>query len=207
MESDIASWGLFAFIAVAFIFIGVRMVRSRMDHIRAQEELAEMEFQQTVLASFGQETTLGDDDRFASKADVVEASLTTDRGGSVAGSENGDSALTSPVQQTPAPANPLLSGEPLPADVAAVAVMNQLGAMGLVNGVDGYVALHNNPKGAALLRLRTGKQALLVPHMESEAFLRHNARRVDFIIMTGTDGKAFVVSPLEQFLAESFPAR
>jgi hypothetical protein len=95
------------------------------------------------------------------------------------------------------------SASPLPADAEAEAVMRQLHASGLVTMIDGYVPLHNNPKGAALLKLRNGKLALLVPHMESETFLRRNARRADIIIMAGADGKAVVVTPLEQFLAET----
>lgn len=171
---------------------GVMWVRARMERLRYEEEMADLEFQQSLIS----ELPVGGD---ADSRFVVPATDANDlmAKGVTEGSGQPDTALPMPVMLHPG-ADGVSS-----ADGLAAGVMRQLTATGLLSGVDGYVALHGNPKGAALLKFRNGKQALLVPHMESEAFLRHNARRVDFIIMTGSDGRAVIVTPLEQFLAES----
>ncbi len=204
MTTDLATWLIFGIVVLGCIVVGILMLRARMDQMRMEEQLAEMEFQQSVLGSIGVESTLGADDRFLqsnhsehgtkSPPDATAADLTTDPAELIPDSHTPHETTT---------ASQLQHDGPPPADIAASGVIRQLTISGLLRGIDGYVALHGNPQGAALLRLRNGQQALLVPHMESEAFLRHNARRAEFIIMVGTDGKAVVAQSLEQFLAES----
>lgn len=193
------SWIAFAVIIGGIAFVGFRMLRQRMEQLRYDEQIAELEFQENLLAKMNI-GALDDDNRFLQQETVATV---TDSPASP------EEIPTAPTTQHPAehPAPDMYVASEddaaLPADVAAAGVMKQLGAGGLVTGIDGYIPLHGNSKGAVLLRLRTGKSALLVPQIESEAFLRHNARRADMIIMVGNDGKALVVSTLEHFLAEN----
>lgn len=207
MTTDLVTWLIFAAVVLGCAVVGFRMLRDRMDQMRMEEQLAEMEFQQSVLGSIGVESTLGDDDRFL-QTEPTEADIKT-QSSELSATEPDPTAertetSTSPGTSADAIVTPQVQNDgPRPADISASSVVRQLTISGLLRGIDGYVPLHGNPRGAVLLRLRNGKQALLVPHMESEAFLRHNARRAELIIMVGTDGKAVTVQPLEQFLAEA----
>lgn len=191
--TDLLTWGVFGLLVLLPLLAGVFWFRGRMERLRYEEELAELEFQESILTDVSG-GSLREDSRFLVPS--AEAVVRDDPAGAI-GAEN-------PPDMLPRPQGLLDgAGDERPADALAAGVMRQLTATGLLASVDGYVPLHGNPKGVALLKFRNGKQALLVPHMESEAFLRQNARRADFIIMTGADGKAVVVTPLEQFLAES----
>jgi hypothetical protein len=90
-----------------------------------------------------------------------------------------------------------------PADVQAKAVVDKLRTAGLLRHIDGYLELHGNMQGVAILKLRNGQTALLVPHMESEAFLQRNERRADMIIMALPNGQSYVVRPLGAMIADS----
>lgn len=177
-------WSIFAILLVCGVAAwGIRMLKQRLDEQRYQEQLAELEFTENLLAD-ASITSGGDDAAF----------LQTDAQAAIPPAGSSKVAAIASVSAS--------------ADAAAAPVMNQLIQAGLTNGsIEGYVELHGNSKGAALLRLRNGKLALLVPHMESEAFLRRQARRVDLIIMAGIDGKAVVITPLEQLLSENMLAR
>ena len=160
---------------------GIRIFKNRMDQQRYLEELAELEFTESLLA----ESALNEG--------TNEAFLMPDK----------DSALP------PAPVEQALdfysnvNSDPAAADQKASGIINQLTHSGMFNSIDGYVELHGNKKGSAIIKLRNGKLALLVPHMESEAFIKRQSRRVDYIIMTMSDGTGMVVTPLEQLISEN----
>ncbi len=192
-------WSLGALIIIGVLaFFGIRMLKQRLDDQRYREQMADLEFEASLLSGSDSVVAAAANDAvFISKPEAypVEAAASPLLRSSVVQSE-------SQVSGSDAAIIPILDG-PVPADIKAQQVMSKLQHAGFVRAVEGYIEVHGNPKGAAILRLRDGKLALLVPHMESESFLRHNARRVDMIIMAGSDGNGFVVRPLEQLIAES----
>lgn len=179
---DIWSIGAIALI-VGIAAWAIILIRRRLDEQRYLEQMAELEFTQTMLANAQQEQNDATDQSALQNVQL----------------QSSDTHQNPVPDRAPAGQN----GGPHPADILAASAIRQLTRAGLYDHVAGYVELHGNPKGAALLRLRNGKHALLVPHMESEAFLRKNHRRADIIIMTGTDGGAFVVTSLEQLISDS----
>jgi len=197
--TDILTWSAFAILLIAVGYTGYRLLRSRLDAQRYREEMADMAFQESVLGSLSG-IAAEDDSRFLQTPDAesLPQSVSTT---SVA---DAGSVSAAPVNPPVVPAAAIAdSKDSLRADIAAAGVMSQLRAANLVSTVEGYLELHGNPQGVAILKLRNGKTALLVPGMESEAFLRRNARRAEYIIMAGADGKAVVIQPMEQFLADS----
>ena len=88
-----------------------------------------------------------------------------------------------------------------PADRFCAKVVNQLRQGGLLDSEEGYADLHGNPKGALLVKLRGGKRCIIVPHFESEPFLMRNLKRYDMAICVGKDGKALVLTRLEEMIA------
>jgi hypothetical protein len=88
-----------------------------------------------------------------------------------------------------------------PADRSCAKIVSQLTHGGLLESEDGYADLHGNPKGALIVKLRGGKRCLIVPHFESEPYLMRNLKRYDMIICVGKDGKAVVLTRLEEMIA------
>lgn len=200
-DLNILSWLAFAVIVGSIAYVGIRMLRQRMEQLRYQEQIAELEFQENLLANMSG-GGLGEDNRFLQSENV--AAVANEPVAPVMETDAANRDMNSVQTGVSQPLDtPQTDDGPIAADVAASGVMKQLEAAGLVTTIDGYVPVHGNPKGAVMLRLRNGKSALLVPQMESEAFLRHNSRRADMIIMVGHDGKGVVVSTLEHFLAEN----
>lgn len=187
MDMRLDIWSITAMVLVcALALYGFRLLRQRIDEQRYQEQLSELEFEQTLFSGVGQVGQESQDLIFLQKSSASAVTETA-------------------VQVTKFPPNPPLApqadaGDFIPADIAAESIVRQLKISGLMGSVEGYIELHGNPKGAAILSLRNGKRALLVPHMESEAFFRHNAPRADIIIVMGCDGKGLVFTPLEQLI-------
>lgn len=116
---------------------------------------------------------------------------------------------TQQVAPSPAPLSPYLQPDTSQerADVTAAAVLSQLRHAGLIADTDGYMELNGNPCGAIILKLKDSRRALLVPYHESEVFIRRNLKRFDLLLLMGRDGKAVVVSSLENMIAERVASR
>lgn len=195
MNLPIDPWTIAAVLLLLGVAIwGIRLLKQRVEEQRYQEHMADLEFEATLLS--GRDSLVA-----ASAQDAVFLQTPSP----AAQTQELPPGFDMPAEESPVIHEPLTINRhsgPQPADVAASGVFSRLQAAGMVRGIEGYIELHGNPKGAAILRLRNGKLALLVPHMESEGFLQHNAKRVDMIIMEGAGGSAFVVRPIEQLLAE-----
>lgn len=195
MTLPLDPWTIAALVFLLAVGIwGIRLLKQRIDEQRYQEHLADLEFEATLMS--GKDSLVA-----ASAHDAVFLQTTSGE----PQTPELPSELEIPAEVNPVIRDPLQIDRhfgPQPADVAAKSVFSRLQTAGLLRGIEGYVELHGNPKGGVILRLRDGKLALLVPHMESEGFLQHNAKRVDMIIMAGAGGSAFVVRPIEQLLAE-----
>lgn len=186
-------WTLAAiFLAAAVAFWGFRLLRNRLEEQRYQEELAELEFEQTLFS--------GDSGNFDAQN---LAFLQTAPSTAVVDQTNVTPPPSFPVPPSMETVSLITSREPQPADITAATVIRRLKLSGLMGSVEGYIPLHGNPKGVAILSLRNGKRALLVPQMESEMFFRRHAPQADYIIVMGTDGGSLVVTPFEQLLAEN----
>lgn len=202
MNFTIDPWSIMAILVVLVIaFIGIRMLKQRLDEQRYQEQLAELEFNERLFSNA--ETSAE-----PSSQELSVSPLNTDAKQPVDFDEPGiipgQIETSAPTQKSNIVND---DSEPQAADVMSAKIVNQLTQADMLTSVEGYIELHGNPKGAAILRLRTGKMALLVPHMESEAFLRRHARRVDMIILTKSDGKAVVVTPLEDLISQNIVPR
>jgi hypothetical protein len=187
---DIFSW-VAGVVTVSLAIGGLRMFQKRMESQRYSEQMAELEFEKSLYLGGGLSANEAQDSVFlqtSSQSAEQEAP-------NVSGYHTND----------PTDFLVKVAGEHVPADMAAEGILQKLKLVDLMGSVEGYVELHGNPKGAALLLLRNGRRALLVPHMESEAFFRRHARRVDLFLVMGTDGQAVVITPLEKFLADSMP--
>jgi hypothetical protein len=84
------------------------------------------------------------------------------------------------------------------------AVLQQLRNAGLLKEIESHVALHGNPKAAAVLKMQDGRRFLLVPYYETEIFTEQNLRRYDAILFVGRSGKGVLVRSLEDVLSEVF---
>lgn len=178
-------------LVLAIVGWGIRLLKQRLDEQRYQDQLADLEFEGSVFSEVPGAANTMEDMRF----------VTTDpTSGPTPTEAPYVSPITSPLQ---AAVVPPVDNDQLPADMAAMYVMQQLQQSGLLSSVEGYIEVHGNAKGAAIIKLRNGTRALLVPHMESEAFMRRHARRVDMIIMVGSDGRGVVVTPLEELLSQN----
>lgn len=184
MGFDLWSLGAVIFL-LAIAGWGIRLLRQRVEDQRYREHLSEMEFEQTLFP--------------AARSDDHESQDMVFLQNIPASQELKSAGFSADLTSTPAVG---VEG-PLPADVAAQTIVKKLTLSGLLRSVEGYIEVHGNPKGAAILSLRNGKRALLVPHMESEPFFRRHARRVDMIIVMGPDGAGLVVTPLEELLADN----
>ena len=202
MALDIWTIAVGAFILLIG-FWGWKIVQDRMEVLHYEEELANQEFENQFLQ---QEASL---QRSESATPTGHKPLFTDPAAAVV--THTSSAGTDESMQTQSAVTAAedksrslsISAAHLPADERAHDVIKKMNAISLLESINGYFELHGNPKGVAILQLRNRKTALLVPHMESEAFLRRNSKRADMIIMVGTDGKAVVVRPLEDLIADS----
>ncbi len=186
-------WSILGLLLILGIAVwGLRLLKQRLDEQRYQESLAELEFEGSVLSDFSMTGMGSQDMQFMSSETAPRASISAEL-----------------RESSPPPAMPRLEAayggtEVKPsADMSTTFVMQQLKQSGLFQSIEGYIDLHGNAQGAAIILLRNGKRALLVPHMESEAFLRRHSRRVDYILMVGTDGKAVVVTPLEELISQN----
>lgn len=161
---------------------GIRMLKNRLDEQRYMEEMAEMEFTESLLA---ESAISGEGQDLAFKLQDIDRELISPHIGQVSDFQTS------------------VNSEPAKADQKTAGIIDQFTQAGMYGSIDGYVELHGNKKGAAIIKLRNGKLALLVPHMESEAFIKRQSRRVDYIIMTMSDGKGIVVTSLEQMISEN----
>lgn len=186
-----------ALLLMLVAFWGYRLLKQRMDHQRYVEQLAELEFEQMLFSNVPSAGEQSQDLVFLQNQQTMPSKLELHPDIHQGSIGDGNPNITA----SPDP-NPCADG-PLPADVVAVQVIQQLTAAGLMGSVDGYLELHGNPKGAALLKLRSKKTALLIPTMESEGFYRQQLRRVDMILVMGPSGKALVITPLEDLVASS----
>jgi hypothetical protein len=73
---------------------------------------------------------------------------------------------------------------------------------GILQDVEAYHELNGIRNAAATVMLRGGKRALVVCYFESEPFIQRNLKRHDMVIMSGPDGRAVVVNPLDTVLAD-----
>jgi hypothetical protein len=181
---------------VAIAAWGIRLLKQRLADQRYQQELADLEFEGSVFSEIGPVADFGHDQHFVSQP-VEHAGLHQ---------EQRPQELNNQTPQV-VPPGPLAQPGMSSADEAASHVMQQLQNSGLLKSVEGYIDVHGNPKGAAILLLRDGKRALLVPHMESEVFLRRHSKRVEMIIMAGSDGKGVVITPLEELISQNLVPR
>ncbi len=187
MRFDAWSIGV-ALLVLGIAVLGIKFIARRIEEQRYREDLAEMEFEQTLLSSAA-----------SSNHDSRDSVFLQDE----LASEPGKTVVTFAVEPTPIPYQNEINSDMVAADVAAVSVIEKLKMAGLLRTIEGYIDVHGNPKGAVIILLRSGKRALLVPHMESEFFFRRNSKRVDFFIVRGTDGNDLVVSALSSWLAEN----
>lgn len=89
------------------------------------------------------------------------------------------------------------------ADEVCSLVIAQLRNANLLDRVDDYIELNGNPQGAAILRMRNGRRALLVPYFETDIFAERNLKRFDYLIFVGRNGRAVMLKRLEDWLAEA----
>lgn len=190
MDMRLDAWSIGAMLLVLGLAVyGIRLLRQRVEEQRYQEQLAELQFEQTLFSNSGSAGHESEDLVFLQNQNAAIFS-------EAVASNNPPPIVISPALVENAESS-------VPADIAADAIIRQLKLSGLLGSIEGYLDLHGNRKGAAILSLRNGKRALLVPHMESEAFFRRHASRVDVIIVMGSDGKGLVVTPLEEMLSDN----
>ena len=107
---------------------------------------------------------------------------------------------------SPLPQYPGVGSAPLPVSTNAPSrcdlVIDRLRAGGLVEDVEGYRELNGDPNASAVVKLRSGKRALVVGYFESEIFLHRNLMRYDMVIVQGDDGKTLVVNKFENVISE-----
>lgn len=183
MPISIDSWSTIAIILIfaALIFWAFRITQNRLHDIRRQEEMAEFEFENSLLNA-------------VREIPEPEHSQTISQ----------PQAPSFPAQTPEQVTTPLFASNGQELDLMKHPVIIKLQHAGLVRNVEFYRELHGRDKGAVAIRLRNGQTALFVPHWESEAFLRRYEKQVDLVIMATADGQnAVVVTPLSRLIADS----
>jgi hypothetical protein len=107
-------------------------------------------------------------------------------------------AAAPPPQAAPAPARPHGS--------IVDALVQRLRAMGLIGDHQHAVSLGFGPDGQ-VYALKAGGTVLILPRMESEAFLAHAARTHVMIVVPTSEGGALVITPLGQQMSVSVEER
>lgn len=188
MPFPIDIWSMFAILLVlGILFWLYRTIRNQYDEQRYQEELAAMEFEQSVVGA----TALisEDDNRFTIRANTEPA----------------PSAAPVPLEDAPP-----LTAPPPPGEATAdplTPVIDRLKAAGLFQNIETYLDHNGVSRYAALVKITGNKLVLVVPDMESAAFLRHQLKRCDSIILTPPGGDSFVVRPMGAWLADALGSR
>ena len=166
--------GIVVFLLLLLAFGFVYAIR-RLAAERSRERQQELVFEQSVLLALSKPV---------STAPVPGPSAETNLSDLWAAPEPETSKEN---QAIPALTEPQL--RPSPLDDPCLAVLRQLQGSGMVESVEGYVEMHGNPRMGTVLRMRGAKRVLLLPFHETEAFVRHNLRRYDYMIFVGNDGK------------------
>jgi hypothetical protein len=190
--------GVIWLVAIAFAVCAIlvyRAVKNRLEEQEAAQRMADAAFEAQIL---GTTRSTGSDERFlASQEETVQAFA-------VPAPPQQDIMEALNLQQQTIPAKISVQTEEFsrqPADITCAGVISQLRNAGMLEQVDGYVELNGNSKAAAVLRLKGGRFALVVPYHESEMFTHRNLKKYQMLLYVGRDGKACVVTSLEETIA------
>lgn len=211
---NLATIGFFGFMGVLFVFVMI-MFRNRVAQQAEQQRVADAMFEAEMMrnlgtaadsafvpgtlsagANEGTVSALADDAEIPSVG--ADTAAFTYKAAEVSPVLHPQVGTTQPVTDTGA------SGEDIhrqPADQACAAIVRQLQVAGMVDDQEGFLEINGNAKAAVLLRLKGGKRALVLPYFESEPFALRNLRRYDMLIYMGRNGKAVVVTALEELIA------
>lgn len=182
-----STWGVLIVASVLLLYV-IWHVRRTLEEQKLREEIAAAEFEARMLALLGNtsgQTTTGEPPPSPSVPQVatdLQSSHTA----------HSTMQVTNEISHAP------------PVEESCRAVLQQLRNAGLLKEIESHVALHGNPKAAAVLKMQDGRRFLLVPYYETEIFTEQNLRRYDAILFVGRSGKGVLVRSLEDVLSEVF---
>jgi len=85
------------------------------------------------------------------------------------------------------------------------AVLGKLRSGGLLEGIEGAIYLSDGRSEGKIVRLRSGKMAVVLPYLESAEFLARQIKRFDLCIVALDADQTCVISPLGDYIADHFP--
>jgi hypothetical protein len=188
---------LVLFTVFAVIIVALVYIKRRVDFHRRMEEISEQEFETSVLRSFGNgtagawtaEVPVSEKTRSGAETLQMNAAPPELKAAPVRAQNLHDEAFNPYMQNI---------------DVVAAAVVTRLRSASLTEGIAERLELHGNPNGAGILPTRSGRKYLVLPGIESEAYLRRNLKRFDGIMIVTQDGDAIVITSVADLIASNF---
>jgi hypothetical protein len=89
-------------------------------------------------------------------------------------------------------------------DAKCAWAIDALRQAGILDEVDSLETRHGHPKSAAILKLKRGRNAILLQEMESLLGTCHLLARFDMVIVANPHGKAVIIKTMNQVIADQF---